>query len=229
MKLFKIIFLVLCLIVPNCAFALHQLYADIDGVSIPYGTKFELSMAQDVTTKNIAQGDMIQAYLTKDIYVNNKLILPSRTVFRGRVKNVEYSKSFSRPAKVSFVLDHLVTTKGRQLSINSGLASNFDYILKYDGNLTTNGNYFKAVKKDLINAGKIVPRTIKWGATSGDNLFVGAKYLFVPVAAAGGIVACVGSGVYNTIADLFRHGDEIIIKKDTNFNILLLSTLEIPS
>ena len=184
MKLIKILLLMLCLILPNSAFALHQLYADMDGINIPYGTKFELSMAQDVTTKNVAQGDMIQAYLTKDIYVNNKLILPSRTVFRGRVKNVEYSKSLSRPAKISIVLDHLVTTKGRQLSINSGLASNFNYILQYDGNLTTSGNYFKA---------------------------------------------CAGSAVYNTVADLFRHGDEVIIKKDTIFNILLLSTLEIPS
>ncbi|MBQ2983724.1 MAG: hypothetical protein IJD57_02890 [Candidatus Gastranaerophilales bacterium] len=229
MKLIKILLLMLCLILPNSAFALHQLYADMDGINIPYGTKFELSMAQDVTTKNVAQGDMIQAYLTKDIYVNNKLILPSRTVFRGRVKNVEYSKSLSRPAKISIVLDHLVTTKGRQLSINSGLASNFNYILQYDGNLTTSGNYFKAVARDVKKAGKIVPRTIKWGATSGDNLFVGAKYLFVPVAAVGGVVACAGSAVYNTVADLFRHGDEVIIKKDTIFNILLLSTLEIPS
>lgn len=229
MKFLKILLLAFCLILPNCAFGMHQLYADMDGINIPYGTKFELSMAQDVTTKNIAQGDLIQAYLTKDIYVNNKLILPSRTVFRGRVKDVEYSKSLSRPAKISIVLDHLVTTKGRQLSINSGLASDFNYVLKYDGHLTTNGNYFKAVVRDVKKAGSIPKRTIQWGKTSGDNLFVGAKFLFVPVSALGGAVACVGSSVYNTVADLFRHGDEIIIKRDTVFDILLLSTLEMPS
>ena len=53
--------------------------------------------------------------------------------------------------------------------------------------------------------------------------------LFVPVAAIGGSIACVGSGVYNTIADLFRHGDEIIIDKGAEFNIILLETLDIPS
>jgi len=229
MKIFQFILATICLLFLGQAQAAHQLYADMDGITIPYGTKLELQMAQNVTTKAITQGDMFQAYLTKDIYVNNKLILPARTIFRGRVKNVEYSKSLSRPAKISIVLDHLVTTKGRQLSINSGLASNFNYILQYDGYLTTNGNYFKAVARDVKKAGRIVPRTIKWGATSGDNLFVGAKYLFIPVAAAGGVIACIGSSVYNTIADLFRHGDEVIIKKDTLFNILLLSTLEIPS
>ena len=62
-----------------------------------------------------------------------------------------------------------------------------------------------------------------------EDLFKGAKYIFVPVAALGGGVACLASGTYNTIADLFRHGDEIVIKKDTKFNILLLSKLEVPN
>ena len=65
--------------------------------------------------------------------------------------------------------------------------------------------------------------------TAGDDLFKGARFIFVPVAALGGCVACAGSTVYNTFADLFRHGDEIIIKKGTDFDIILLSKLEIPS
>ena len=39
----------------------------------------------------------------------------------------------------------------------------------------------------------------------------------------------VGSGAYNIIANLFRHGDEIVIRKGTIFNILLLSRLDVPS
>ena len=80
----------------------------------------------------------------------------------------------------------------------------------------------------MKKAGSIIPRTVKWSLTSSET-FKGARILFVPVAAVGGTVACVGSGVFNTIADIFRHGDEIIIKKGTNFDIILLSTLEIPS
>ena len=229
MKFFQIIFTSLCFMLLNGAFAAHQLYADIDGINIPYGTKLELTMAENITTKAIAQGDMFQAYLKQDIYVNNKLVIPSKTLFRGRVSNVKYSKSLSRPAVLYLQLDHLVTKNGAQLPINAGIASKFEYVLKSDGALTTNGNYFKAVGRDAKKAGQIVPRTVKWGATSGDQLFKGAKFIFVPIAALGGCVACVGSTFYNTFADLFRHGDEIVIKKGTDFDIILLSTLEIPS
>ena len=229
MKLFQIILLTFCLLFFTKAQAAHQLYADIDGIIIPYRTKMNLKIVQDITTQNIVQGDMFQAYLKNDIYVNNKLVLPSKTIFRGRVSEIEYSKSLSRPAVLYLTLDHLITKKGTQLPLSAGIASHFSYILKPDGALTTNGNYFRAVGRDWKKAGQIVPRTIKWGATSGDELFKGAKILFIPVAALGGSIACVGSGVYNTIADLFRHGDEIIIDKGSEFNIILLKTLDIPS
>ncbi|MBQ8475658.1 hypothetical protein IJ531_01195 [bacterium] len=228
MKFLKIFIMALFLAFLNSAHAAHQLYADTETASIPYGTKLELTMAGDVTTQNFIEGDMFQAYLTKDIYMNNKLILPSKTVFRGRVSDIKYSRSLSRPATLYLALDHLVTKKGEQLPLQAGIASDFEYILKTDGGLTTNGNYFKAVARDTKKAGQIVPRTIKWGQTSGDDLFTGAKYIFVPVAALGGAIACAGSTVYNTFADLFRHGDEILIKKGTNFNIILLSKLDVP-
>ena len=93
MKFFHTLIIALFLFITNSAFGAHQLYADNNNISIPYGTKFELSMAHDLTTKNIIQGDMFEAYLTKDIYVNNKLVLPSRTIFRGRVSNIKHSRS----------------------------------------------------------------------------------------------------------------------------------------
>ena len=172
---------------------------------------------------------MFQAHLTKDIYVNNKLILPSKTIFKGRVVSIKPSRNLSRPASISLNLDHLVTKYGSQLALNSGIASNFEYILKTDGTLTTNGNYFSATKTDLKKSGSILPRTVKWGASAGDDLFTGAKFLFVPVAVVGGTLATLCSGTYNVIANLFEHGDEIIIKKGTVFNIILLSKLDIPS
>ena len=223
------ILLAVFLFLTSSVFAAHQLYADTESITIPYGTKLELYISHDLTTKNIIEGDMFQAYLVKDIYVNNKLVLPSKTAFRGRVSKVKYSRSLSRPATLYLTLDHLVTKAGSQLPISAGIASDFEYVLQKDGGLTTNGNYFKAVKKDVQKAGQMVPTTIDWGKTTGDNMFKGAKYITIPVAALGGTVACVGSSIYNTVADLFRHGDEIVIKKGTQFNILLLSNLDVPS
>lgn len=228
MKFFQILIAALLFFV-NSAFAAHQLYADSDNISIPYGTKFELSMAHDLTTRNVVQGDIFDAYLLKDIYVNNKLVLPSRTVFRGRVSKIKASRRLSRPAVLYLTLDHLVTKTGAQLPLSAGIASDFEYILKTDGALTTNGNYFRAVKRDVKKSGKIVVKAVKWGRKSGDNLFTGAKFVLVPIAAVGGAVGCAGSAVYNTVADLFRRGDEVVIKKDSKFNILLLAKLEIPN
>lgn len=228
-KYLKTLFIVLCLMLATKAYCAHQLYADIDGIKLPYGTKFELKMAQNLTTTSAIEGDLFEAYLTKDVYVNNKLVLPSKTMFRGRVSQIVYSRALSRPASLYLTLDHLVTKKGVQLPINSGLSSNFEYILKSDGALTTNGNYFSAVGRDLKKAGEIVPKAVEWGQTAGDDIFNGARFLFVPIAAVGGCVACVGSGAYNIIANLFRHGDEIIIKKGAIFEIILLGTLEVPS
>ena len=229
MKYIKLVLLICAMLISTKVFAAHQLYADMDNIEIPRGTKLELTMAENVTTKDISQGDIFQAYLIKDIYVDKKIILPSKTIFRGRIVKVKYSKALSRPASITLNLDHLVTKYGTQLPINSGISSNFEYILKEDGSLTTNGNYIKATKEDLIDAGKIVPKTIKWGATAGDDLFTGAKIIFVPIATVGGVVACVGNSAYNIIANLFRHGDEIVIKKGTTFSILLLQSLKIPS
>ena len=229
MKFIKILFGIICIFLITPTFAAYQLYADIDGICIPYKTKLELEAANDISTTSVAQGDIIQAYLVQDLYVNKKLVLPSRTPFRGRVSQVKYSKSLSRPAVLYINLDHLITKTGAMLPINAGIATDFGYIIKSDGSLTTNGNYFSAVKRDAKKAGNIVKRTVQWGKTSGDDLFKGAKFVFVPVAALGGSVACAGSAVYNTIADLFRHGDEIIIKKGTKFHVILLSDLDIPS
>ncbi len=229
MKIFRNLLLLLTVLSFNFAFGAYQLYADINGINIPYGTKLQLTMAQNVTTLQAAQGDMFKAYLSRDLYVNNKLVLPKNTIFRGTVSDIKYSKSLSRPASITLIPDHLVAKNGSQVPINSGISTNFQYILKPDGSLTTNGNYFRAVARDVKKAGQIVPRTIKWGQTSDDNLFKGAKFVFVPLAVVGGSVACVGSSVYSTVADLFKRGDEIIIKKGAVFDIIILSNLEIPT
>lgn len=227
MKVFRILLIAIFLFINAKTFAAHQLYADTQSISIPYGTKLELYMAQDITTKNIIQGDMFQAYLSKDIYVNNKLILPSKTVFRGRVSDIKYSRNLSRPAVLYLALDHLVTKNGTQLPISAGIASDFEYVLKSDGGLTTNGNYLKALSNDAKKGAQMLQNSIKWSSEKSEKMFNGAKYILVPTAAIGGAIGCAGYSIYSTIADIFKHGDEIIINKGTKFNILLLSKLDV--
>ena len=58
MKFLQILFIALCFLFNLRAQAAHQLYADMDGISIPYGTKINLQMAQNVT--NQMNGQMNQ-------------------------------------------------------------------------------------------------------------------------------------------------------------------------
>ncbi len=229
MKKIKVLLFAFLMMFFNRAFATYQLHADIDGVSLPYGTKLEMVMGHEIRTTTLVQGDMFEAHLAKDIYVNNKLILPSNTIFRGRITGVKYSRMLSRPASLYMALDHLITKQGTQLPLNAGVSTVAEYIIKTDGAVTTNGGYFKSVKNDAKNSTKYVKRTINWGKTTGDKMFNGAKYVLVPVGAVGGGIACASSTVYNTVADLFRHGDEVIIEKDSRFDIIILQKLNIPS
>ena len=229
MKTIKILLITFLMIFVNKAFGAYQLYADMDGVSLPYGTKLHMIMGHDLKSSAIVQGDMFEAHLANDIYVNNKLILPSKTVFRGRVTGVKYSKMLSRPASLYLTLDHLITKQGTQLPLNAGVSSVAEYVIKADGAVTTNGNYFKALKRDMVKSGGYVKKSVNWGKTKGDKMFNGAKYVLIPIGAIGGSFACAGTAVYSTVADLFRHGDEILIKKGDSFDIIILKKLEIPS
>jgi hypothetical protein len=132
--------------------------------------------------------------------------------------------SIKADANCAFENTGMTTTITTDVTIPDSITYSADYIY-----VTTNGNYFRATGRDLVKSAKILPKTIKWGATAGDELFTGAKILFVPVAFVGGAVATVCSGTYNIIANLFEHGDEIVIKKGMTFNIILLSKLDIPS
>lgn len=229
MKKIRILFVAFLMIFFSKAFAAHQLYADINGISLPYGTKLNMIMGHDLKSSAVMQGDMFEAHLAKDIYVNNQLVLPSQTVFRGRITDIKYSRMLSRPASLYMTLDHLITKQGNQLPLNAGVSYVAEYVIKTDGGITTDGNYFKAVKRDAKKSATYVSKSINWGKNTGDKMFTGAKYVLVPIGALGGGVACVGSTIYNTAADLFRHGDEVLIKKDDTFDIIILKALEIPS
>lgn len=229
MKNLKLLLIIFSMILFGKTEAAYQLYADMDGVKLPYGTKLEMYMVQNVTTSTMGQGDIFQAYLAKDIYINNKLVLPSGSIFRGRIADVKSSRMLSRPAVLYLSLDHLVTKKGTQLPLNAGIAAVENYVLKTDGAITLNGGYFTALRKDLQDSGEMVSNAVEWGRDTGDDLFEGARYIFIPIGAVGGTIGCVAKSAYSTVANIFRHGNEIIIKKGAIFSIILLHELVIPS
>lgn len=213
------------MVISSKAFA-YQITADAKTKRIPMGTKLEVEMASDVTTNSVNQGDMFTAYLTRDVRTTTTMILPRGTIVRGNIANVKAKRMLSRAAVLYLSFDHVVAPNGSQLPIKAGIADNFN--LDINGGIKGGEGYGEAIKEDLSEAGNIIKKSTKWGITSGENWFKGGKFLVTPFSAIGGTVAGTGYFIGTSIADLFQKGNDVVVKKGTIYNILLLEPLDVP-
>src|SRR5699024_9404141 len=97
-----------------------------------------------------------------------------------------------------------------------------------DGAISGGGNYWDELKRNAKKSGKIISDTTKWGIKSGDELFSGGRFLVTPFAAIGGTI---GGGVYlvgDSVIDLFRKGQDVVIDQGIIFDIILLEPLDVP-
>ncbi len=225
-KILTVLGAILCIFLFNMKAEAYQVSANVKTKRIPIGTKLELEMANPILSQNIAQGDMFTTYLTRDVRTTSAIILPKGTPIRGTIGTLIEPKMLRRPATVYLNFDHVVAPNGQQIPISAGLCEDFN--LDSKGGIVGLGNYKTYVKGNWTKSGDIIKKTTKWGITSGEDLFKGGKYLVTPFAAIGGSVAGAGYLVGTTVADLFKKGNEVYIKKGQIFNILVLEPLDIP-
>ena len=219
------IILTLLIFSVNETFA-YQITADVKTKRIPQGTKLELEMAHNISSDAVYGGDMFSAYLTRDVRTRTTMILPSGTLVRGNISSVVEPKRLSRSGILYLNFDHVVAPNGSQLPVTAGLCKDFN--LDEKGGIKGGENYGSAVKENWSKSGSIIKKATKWGITSGEDLFTGGKYLVTPFAAIGGTIAGAGYFAGTSIADLFRKGNGVYIKKGQVFNILLLESLDVP-
>lgn len=225
-KFLSLLGIVFCFVAFNLKVDAYQITADVKTKRIPMGTKLELEMANAVLSNNVTAGDMFTAYLTRDVRTQTTMILPRGTVVRGNISKVTDPKMLSRSAILYLNFDHVVAPNGAQLPISAGLAGNYE--LDDNGGIKAGGNYGTAVKENWSKSGSIIKKATKWGITSGEDLFKGGKYLVTPFSAIGGSIAGAGYFVGTSVADLFKKGNQVYIKKGEVFNILLLEPLDVP-
>ncbi len=223
-KLFGI--LLFSLLISSSALA-YQFQAGTGTQRLERGTIIELEMAEPITTRDFSTGDLFTATVAENVKQNKKTILPAGTLVRGSVGEVIPAKRLSRAAKVAFTFDHIVTPQGRQLPIRAALCSYFK--ITPEGFVTSGGNYGTAMRENLGNSGEYIQKATQWGINSGEKLFTGAQILTVPLGAVGGFVYGAGYLIFESIADLIRKGDEVIINQGQRFNIMLLDYLDVPS
>ena len=211
-------------LVSNTAFA-GAFKADARTKGIPAGTVFKLEFLQPVSTFSGCEGDSFVATMKNELSTGTNVILPSGSVVRGSVAQVNTAKRFSRGAKLYLDFDHIVTPNGRQIPLDLAVCQ-FENIY-YDGSLYKNLGYGEAVQKNYERAVEITKNSTNYGLKAGESA-PGIQYLTTPFCAVGGFIGGVGYWVGDSVADMFRKGQDVYINKGDVLTVKLLNPIDVP-
>lgn len=222
-KTFVISLVAMCLAV-GTAFA-GPFNATAKTKRIPAGTTFQLEFLQPVSTFSGSSGDSFVATLLNEQTAGTSIVLPAGTVVRGSILEVKSAKYFSRGAKLYLDFDHVVTPTGRQIPLDMAVAQ-FDKIY-YDGGLYKNLGYGEAVQANYERAAEITRNATEYGKRAGESAH-GIQYLTTPICAVGGFLGGVGYFIGDSVADMFRKGQDVYINTGDVMNVKLVNPIDIP-
>ena len=192
---------------------------------IPAGTRFQLQVMRGVTTYTGGVGDPFTATLINEQSADSSVILPVGSVIRGSIDNLRTAKRFSRGAKLYLDFDHVVTPSGRQIPLDMSVCK-FDKIY-YDGGLYKNLGYGEALKNNYARAVEITKNATNYGLGVKDS-HPGLQYLTTPFCAIGGFIGGAGYYLGDSIADMFRKGQDVVIKEGDILDVQLLNPIDVP-
>lgn len=192
---------------------------------IPAGTTFQLEFLQPVSTFSGSGGDSFVATLINEQTAGSSVILPAGTIVRGSIAEVKTAKHFSRGAKLYLDFDHVVTPTGRQIPLDMAVAQ-FDKIY-FDGGLYKNLGYGEAVLNNYEYSKNLTLRAIEYGQKAGESA-PGIQYLTTPLCAIGGFFGGVGYFIGDSIADMFRKGQDVYINSGDIMSVKLVNPIDIP-
>ena len=210
----------------NLSFGAFQMQGRGHTERLERGTVVELKAIDSITTENAQEGDIFNAIITKDIEINGNIVLPQGTIVRGSAVKINDAKRLSKSAQLYLNFDHIVTPSGKQIPIRAVICSFLK--LTDDGAITDGGNYAYALKENWAKTVEITKNATNWGIVSGDKMFNGGRFLLTPFAALGGAI---GGGAYyigDSIVDLFRKGNDVIINQGKIFNIMFIDSVDVP-
>lgn len=225
MKKGLIIFLIILFTTVNVSLA-GTFKADAKTKRIASGTQFQLVFLQPVSTSSGCDGDGFTAAINNELKTeNNTVILPQGSVIRGSIRAVNTAKRFSRGAKLYLDFDHVVTPNGRQIPLDLSIR-NYDKIY-YDGGLYKNLGYGEAIKNNYEKGVDITKRATNYGLSVGDD-HPGMQYITTPFCAIGGFFGGVGYLIGDSVADMFRKGEDVYIQKGDVIDVQLINPIDIP-
>ena len=225
MKKLFIIFLMMFFVCTNSSFA-GTFKADAKTKRIAAGTQFQIEFLQPVTTSAGNEGDFFTAALKDELKTNNTVILPKGSVVRGSISNVKMAKRFSRGGMLYLDFDHVVTPNGRQIPLDLAVVRCDDRIY-YDGGLYKNLGYGEAIKNNYDKGVDITKNATEYGLSVGDT-HPGLQFITTPFCAVGGFIGGVGYVIGDSVADMFRKGEDVIINKGEAVTVRLINPIDVP-
>lgn len=200
--------------------------ADAQTKRIPAGTKLKLQLIDPVSTIAGSEGDSFNAMLLDDQTSGTSVILPAGSVVRGSVSKIQPVRRLSRGAVLYLDFDHIVTPNGRQLPLSMSIYNRANLTL--DGGIYSSKGYGEALKKNWVKTVEITKTATQFGVETGEDAFTGAIYITAPVCALGGAF---GGGAYlvgDSIIDLFRKGEDVILNQGTILDVMLSYPIDVP-
>lgn len=200
--------------------------ADARTKRIPAGTKLKLQLIDPLNTIAGNEGDSFNAMLLEDQTSGTSIILPAGSVVRGCISKIKPIRRLSRGAVLYIDFDHVVTPNGRQLPLSMAVYNRVD--LTDDGGIYGSKGYGEAVKKNWVQAVDITKNSTQFGVELAENTFSGAVFLTAPVCAVGGAF---GGGAYfvgDSLVDLFRKGNDVILNQGTVLDVILSNPIDVP-
>lgn len=222
----KLLILTLAMVIFTSAVNALPFRADAKTKRIPAGTILKLQLMDPVNTITENAGDSFNAMLLNDQTSGTSVILPVGSIIRGCISKIKPIRRLSRGAVLYLDFDHVVTPNGRQLPLSLSVCNRAD--LTDDGGIYGSKGYGEALKKNWIRTVEITKNATQFGSDIGDEAFIGATYITTPICAFGGAL---GGGAYlvgDSVIDLFRKGDDVILKKGTVLEVTLTNPIDVP-
>ncbi len=204
-----------------------QINANIKTKRVPSGTVLTLKLLDSVSSSNSNLGDQFDLMVTDNIKVDNIVVIPQGSVIRGSIEEVQSPKMLYKGGLIRLYFDHIVSSTGKQVTVNAGICNNKN--ITYDGALSSKTTYSTALSKTAQTTKNIVVNPTNWAWEKGEDMLNGTpKYVLAPLTA---IVCTPIAGLYffgDSIADLFKKGQNIQINKGETIQVQLLKPLDMP-
>jgi hypothetical protein len=177
-------------------------------ITLPRGTRLEISLLQGLSTKQSQEGEQFAAVLEKDLILDGGAILPKGTRAIGTVSRVKRPGRFRGKAELSLSFDVIRFLDGRE----EPLVATISQVRKLDG-----------------SGGQISPEgEIKGPGSAGHDTGMiiagGATGAGIGAIAGGGKGAAIGSAAGSLLGlagVLWTRGDELYLPARTTLEIML--------